>query len=66
MSDEWPDLPFKGSRPLSGYPVENFLPDLSPNVMDQRYPLYDGSCNNRIVPGRGQAYQIGCSNKNAS
>ena len=39
-------------------------PDLSPNVMDQRYPLYDGSCNNRIVPGRGQAYQIGCINKN--
>ena len=35
----------------------NFLSFISPPAMEQRYPLVDGSCNNRIDEARGQAFR---------
>ena len=38
--------------------IFSFLnPYRSPIVTEQRYPLYDGSCNNRIDAARGQAFR---------
>lgn len=40
------------------YDASYFLyPFLSPLVTNQRYPLYDGSCNNRLDISRGQAFR---------